>query len=109
DALRQQVMKSADVKLLAIQCVELARDLYAIPHDLYVLIKRVLGQQYVDFPPREQRLRSSRVGGCYVEPLPRAEHFEEFEGRNWREHVRQCSQHRFPLHACVRYHVCSLK
>src|SRR5712692_727790 len=41
DALRQQVVKSADVELLAlVRRVHLARDSYAIPHDLYVLVKR---------------------------------------------------------------------
>src|SRR5262245_13141628 len=60
DALRQQVVKSADVELFAfVRRVELARDSYAIPHDPYVLVKRMLGQQGIDVPPREQRLRPS--------------------------------------------------
>ena len=79
DALSQQIVKSADVELLAfVRCVELARDKYAVPHDAYVLIERMLRQQGVDVPPREQRFRAGRIGCRYVQALPRAKHLEEF-------------------------------
>src|SRR5262245_31924202 len=72
DTLRQQVVKSANVELLVfVRCVEHAGDLYAVPHDPYVLVKRVLGQEGIDVTPREQRFRPSRVGSCDVETFKR--------------------------------------
>src|SRR5262249_33739494 len=96
DALREQVVKSADVELLAfVRRVQLPCDSHAIPHYLYVLVKRMVGEQSIDIRPREQRLRPSGVGCCDMESFSAAERFEEFGGRNRREQVRKCSQHWF--------------